>query len=76
MPTWLTWFISLLRGYLGIKADIAAKQEQEVGKLKAKSASDDKLLQEVQDNEKLRDANSKLTPDELIKWVREQNRRP
>lgn len=59
------WLISLFR----------PSQDVKLGQLEGRVAGDDKLIQEIGDNDKLREANSTLTDDELRKWVREQNRR-
>ena len=48
MPNWLTWLIALLRSYLGIKADIAAKQQQEVGAVKEDNDMYKDILNEVE----------------------------
>jgi hypothetical protein len=38
VPNWLSWLIAIFRGWLTARADIQAKQEQQVGQVKQKNA--------------------------------------
>lgn len=53
VKTIISWIIALLRGYLGAKADIAAKQQQEVGREKQIVADQTVTIKDLQDGKKI-----------------------
>jgi hypothetical protein len=70
IPAWLSWFIAIIRGVLGIRAEIQQKREEHVGEVIQQNA--DLIAQNGRDEAALKaDANAPATKADKLKALEE-----
>lgn len=65
MPRWISWLIALVRGVLGIKADIHDKEQQGVGAEKQIVTQQTAIIQEVKKADETDALDARMSDDAL-----------